>query len=207
VLLDAPGESRPEHTIRICLRRPDPAADGVYDRHRECLDHVIVFSEASLYRHLRNFTDYYHRSRTHLGLQKDTPESGPRPSARSRADRRDPRSRWASSSVRASRRLSAAATADSGTVCGSLPWLIDSRLPLCSEIAATIRKTGSANATLRPPREEPHSLATSSLAIRLHRLRRVCLILTRTSFAAERIQIEFARTTVGAPPMLLGDLK
>jgi transposase InsO family protein len=44
---------------------------------RECLDHVIVISEASLYRHLRNFTDYYHRSRTHLGLQKDTPESRP----------------------------------------------------------------------------------------------------------------------------------
>jgi putative transposase len=41
---------------------------------RECLDHVIVFSEAGLYRHLRNFADYYHRSRTHLGLQKDTPE-------------------------------------------------------------------------------------------------------------------------------------
>jgi len=44
---------------------------------RECLDHVIVFSEASLHRHLRNFADYYHRSRTHLGLQKDTPESRP----------------------------------------------------------------------------------------------------------------------------------
>jgi transposase InsO family protein len=44
---------------------------------RECLDHVIVFSEASLYRHLRRFVDYYHRSRTHLGLQKDTPESRP----------------------------------------------------------------------------------------------------------------------------------
>ena len=44
---------------------------------RECLDHVIVFSEAGLYRHLRNFADYYHQSRTHLSLQKDTPE--PRP--------------------------------------------------------------------------------------------------------------------------------
>ena len=44
---------------------------------RECLDHVIVFSEAGLYRHLRNFADYYHRSRTHLGLQKDTPEHRP----------------------------------------------------------------------------------------------------------------------------------
>src|SRR5215468_6941114 len=44
---------------------------------RECLDHVIVFSEAGLSRHLRGFADYYHRSRTHLGLQKDTPESRP----------------------------------------------------------------------------------------------------------------------------------
>jgi len=44
---------------------------------RECLDHVIVWSEAGLYRHLRRFADYYHRSRTHLGLEKDTPE--PRP--------------------------------------------------------------------------------------------------------------------------------
>src|SRR5215831_8012531 len=44
---------------------------------RECLHHVIVFSEAGLYRNLRKFADYYHRSRTHLGLQKDTPESRP----------------------------------------------------------------------------------------------------------------------------------
>jgi transposase InsO family protein len=44
---------------------------------RECLDHIIVFTERSLYRHLREFLDYYHRTRTHLGLQKDTPESRP----------------------------------------------------------------------------------------------------------------------------------
>jgi putative transposase len=41
----------------------------------ECLDHVIVFNERSLCRHLRDFLDYYHRSRTHLGLERDTPES------------------------------------------------------------------------------------------------------------------------------------
>jgi putative transposase len=41
---------------------------------RECLDHVIVFNEPSLRRHLRGFLDYYHRSRTHLSLHKDTPE-------------------------------------------------------------------------------------------------------------------------------------
>ena len=44
---------------------------------RGCVDHVIVFSEAGLGRHLRELADYYHRSRTHLGLEKDTPESRP----------------------------------------------------------------------------------------------------------------------------------
>src|SRR5688572_11445176 len=44
---------------------------------RECLDHVIVFNERSLHQHLQAFTTYYHQTRTHLGLQKDTPE--PRP--------------------------------------------------------------------------------------------------------------------------------
>ena len=42
---------------------------------RECLDHVIVFNEASLYRHLKSFVTYYHESRTHLSLGKDSPES------------------------------------------------------------------------------------------------------------------------------------
>lgn len=42
---------------------------------RECLDHVIVFNEASLCRHVKAFTAYYHESRTHLSLEKDTPGS------------------------------------------------------------------------------------------------------------------------------------
>src|ERR1700716_2979582 len=42
---------------------------------RECLDHVIVFNEASLYRHLKSFMTYYHETRTHLSLGKDSPES------------------------------------------------------------------------------------------------------------------------------------
>src|SRR5579864_5963276 len=41
---------------------------------RECLDHVLVFHEASLRRILRSYLDYYHRSRTHLSLGKDSPE-------------------------------------------------------------------------------------------------------------------------------------
>jgi putative transposase len=44
---------------------------------RECLDHVIVFNERSLHFHLHSFIGYYHRARTHLSLQKDSPE--PRP--------------------------------------------------------------------------------------------------------------------------------
>ena len=44
---------------------------------RECLDHVIVLNEASLYRHVKSFLAYYHESRTHLSLAKDAPE--PRP--------------------------------------------------------------------------------------------------------------------------------
>jgi putative transposase len=41
---------------------------------RECLDHVIAFNETSLRRILRSYFDYYHRSRTHLSLAKDSPE-------------------------------------------------------------------------------------------------------------------------------------
>jgi transposase InsO family protein len=41
---------------------------------RECLDHVIVFNEASLRRHVKSFVTYYHESRTHLSLVKDAPE-------------------------------------------------------------------------------------------------------------------------------------
>jgi transposase InsO family protein len=42
---------------------------------RECIDHVIVRNEASLYRHLKSFMAYYHETRTHLSLEKDSPAS------------------------------------------------------------------------------------------------------------------------------------
>jgi putative transposase len=41
---------------------------------RECLDHVIVLHENALRRTLNSYFDYYHRSRTHLSLGKDSPE-------------------------------------------------------------------------------------------------------------------------------------
>jgi putative transposase len=42
---------------------------------RECLDHIIVMNESSLRRTLKSFFDYYHDSRCHLALNKDSPET------------------------------------------------------------------------------------------------------------------------------------
>ncbi len=41
---------------------------------RDCLRHVIAVNERQLRRVIRSYVDYYHEDRTHLGLEKDTPE-------------------------------------------------------------------------------------------------------------------------------------
>jgi putative transposase len=41
---------------------------------RECLDHVIILNEEGLRRVLASYVDYYHRSRLHLSLDKDSPD-------------------------------------------------------------------------------------------------------------------------------------
>lgn len=41
---------------------------------RDCLDHVVVLGEGHLRKILKSYLEYYHRTRTHLGLGKDTPE-------------------------------------------------------------------------------------------------------------------------------------
>jgi transposase InsO family protein len=43
---------------------------------RECLDHVLILNEASLRRTIKSYLVYYHGSRTHLSLAKDTPSDG-----------------------------------------------------------------------------------------------------------------------------------
>ena len=62
----------------LCTPRSPMAAGLRRARHgsirRECLDQVLVFDESSLRRILRSYSDYYHRSRTHLYLGKDSPE-------------------------------------------------------------------------------------------------------------------------------------
>ena len=41
---------------------------------RDCLDHVIVMNETGLFRILTQYLAYYHQSRTHLSLAKDSPQ-------------------------------------------------------------------------------------------------------------------------------------
>ncbi len=40
---------------------------------RECLDHVIVLNDAHLKRILASYFEYYHESRTHMGLDGNSP--------------------------------------------------------------------------------------------------------------------------------------
>jgi transposase InsO family protein len=44
---------------------------------RECLDHLIVRNQAHLRRVLLGYATYYNATRTHLGLEKDSPNRRP----------------------------------------------------------------------------------------------------------------------------------
>ena len=44
---------------------------------RECLDHIIIFNERHLREVLSRYFQYHHKSRTHLSLDKDCPETRP----------------------------------------------------------------------------------------------------------------------------------
>lgn len=62
--------------VRTAKRSPwqNPYVERVIGSiRRECLDHVIVFDERHLRKVLREYVDYYHHGRTHLGLDKDCP--------------------------------------------------------------------------------------------------------------------------------------
>jgi hypothetical protein len=67
---------------------------------RECLDHVIVLNQAHLRRVLTIYSRYYHRSRTHLGLEKDAPDPRPVSATSTGPIIRDSRSGRPSSPVR-----------------------------------------------------------------------------------------------------------
>jgi putative transposase len=63
----------------ICIASRSPWQNCYVERligsiRRECLNHVIVLNENHLRRLLKSYFRYYHESRTHLSLDKDTPE-------------------------------------------------------------------------------------------------------------------------------------
>ena len=60
---------------------------------RECLDHVIVCNERSLYRHLRDFLDYYHSKPDSLRIAKGHAGVTAYPICRGRANHFNSRSR------------------------------------------------------------------------------------------------------------------
>ena len=72
---------------------------------RECLDDVIVLNQAHLRRVLTIYSRYYHRSRTHLGLEKDAPDPRPVWATSTGPIIRDSRSRRPSSPLRTAGRV------------------------------------------------------------------------------------------------------
>ena len=62
--------------VIIAPRSPwqNPFAERVIGSiRRDCLDHLIIFSEAHLRRILKDYFAYYHESRTHLSLDRNAP--------------------------------------------------------------------------------------------------------------------------------------
>ncbi len=65
------------------LRTPirAPRANAICERllgriRRECLDHVLILSEAHLRRILNEYVRYFNRSRPHQGIDQQIPEPG-----------------------------------------------------------------------------------------------------------------------------------
>jgi putative transposase len=44
---------------------------------RECLDHILIMNEVSLRHHMTSYVNYYHESRCHFSLGKDSPDGRP----------------------------------------------------------------------------------------------------------------------------------
>ncbi len=63
--------------IRTAFR--SPWQNGFAERwigslRRDCLDHVVAINERQLRNVVQSYADYYHKDRTYLGLDKDTPQ-------------------------------------------------------------------------------------------------------------------------------------
>ena len=60
---------------RAPLGKMDDAERLIGSIRRECLDHVVVFSESHLRHILLSYMSYHNEIRTHLSLEKDAPIS------------------------------------------------------------------------------------------------------------------------------------
>jgi putative transposase len=63
LVLAFPWASAPRYLLRD--------RDSIYG---ECLNHVVVMNELSLRRYMASYLEYYHGSRSHLSLGKDSPD-------------------------------------------------------------------------------------------------------------------------------------
>jgi len=66
--------------IRTSFRSPwqnGYAERWIASLRRDCLDHVIPINGSQLRRVIQSYVAYYHEDRTHLGLEKGTPEARP----------------------------------------------------------------------------------------------------------------------------------
>src|SRR2546426_11297376 len=62
-------------SLRHARHGKTPMRSVIGSLRRECLDHVVVVGERHLLGILSKYVDYYNRTRTHLSLAKDAPES------------------------------------------------------------------------------------------------------------------------------------
>src|SRR5262249_24461530 len=71
------GDHGGHHRAAISVAEPTYAERLIGSIRRECLDHVIIFSERHLRHVLSSYFQYHHDTRTHLSLGKECPR--PRP--------------------------------------------------------------------------------------------------------------------------------
>jgi hypothetical protein len=79
------GQAFPDHVQAMAIKEVVTAARSPWQNpyveriigsiRRECLNHVIIFDERHLRSVLSSYFCYYHKTRTHLSLDKDCPES------------------------------------------------------------------------------------------------------------------------------------
>ena len=113
---------------------------------RECLDHLVIFNERHLRRVFISYLDYYHRTRTHLSLDKDCPEQRPYRCSKSEKSSPSPKSVVCTIATSASRRDSSHSPmveTRSSDSAGSRDRFLSQLLPRAFDAAAATGATSS----------------------------------------------------------------